>query len=123
MPPLIKNKEWYALRNRTPEEWRENIERIRCHNIRLKVASIVWWDFFGERNTTERWPHLDNYLSQYGRERYTREETVMRALMLVGYPEHQAIKRCITPKDANESRRENVKKLKMSIHQHAHAVS
>lgn len=52
------------LRARSPQEWRERIDRIP-YEFRLAIASIVWWDFFSEREVKERWDELDEYVDAF----------------------------------------------------------
>jgi hypothetical protein len=45
-----------------PEVWAERIAKIEDETTRTMIARIVWWDFFGNRDVANRWPHLDEYL-------------------------------------------------------------
>ena len=73
---LVKNEKWVtraikkeqaskrAMINVTPEEWRERILQFP-EPLRTKIGFIIWWDFFGGRRVTKRWPHLDDILSNH----------------------------------------------------------
>src|SRR5262245_44937225 len=52
----------YELKARTPSEWKAALLDIADLNVRTRVATIVWWDYFGARPFKRRWPHLDQYL-------------------------------------------------------------
>jgi hypothetical protein len=53
-----------ALRERTPEDWRARIDSIPAE-FRLALAQIVWWDYFSEREHTQAWPQLDEYVDRF----------------------------------------------------------
>lgn len=81
---------WHAiLKARTPTEWRQLIRGLkpRCQNA---VARIVWWDYFADRNASERWNHLDWALHTFDEPPI---EEWQQALMQIGYPEAAAVRR------------------------------
>ena len=81
------------LRLRPPEEWSEMIHSIRDHAVRIKVACIVWWDFFGNRSTSDRWPHLDT-LVEKGCGNFSFNRTlVAKALVRLGYSASESTRR------------------------------
>lgn len=50
-----------ALGRLTPQQWAERVLQVP-DEIRPQVARVVWYDWFGQRESHERWPHLDCYL-------------------------------------------------------------
>jgi uncharacterized protein YjeT (DUF2065 family) len=85
-----------ALKSREPDEWKRLIKKLTIpylpmpafgvtdEHIRTNVACIVWWDFFGGRPTTDRWPHLDIYLKRpYV---WLPRAVMIEGLVILGYP-------------------------------------
>lgn len=81
-----------ALNSRSPEEWVDRLNGINPASLRVSVANIVWWDFFGKRMTGERWHHLDDYLSIPTDATIPRMK-IISALVELGYTEYQATSR------------------------------
>ena len=89
----IKALEVRLLRLRTPEEWSRMIYAISNENVRIKVACIVWWDYFGSRSTENRWPHLDELVNQ-GRGNLSFDKSLAtKALVKLGYSLNEAERR------------------------------
>jgi hypothetical protein len=67
---------------RSPEIWAEEIEKLP-ESVRVAVACVVWWDFFGQRLSSERWGHLDKWTKA----KYVpaTQEELTRGLFAVGY--------------------------------------
>jgi hypothetical protein len=78
----------------TPDEWRDAVDRIRGLKLRIQVANIVWWDYFGNRITTKSWPHLDGYREAWFKNRGADPSDVMGALWALGYPKRLVERRC-----------------------------
>lgn len=78
------------LKAKSPAQWRKEISVLE-EPVRSRVACIVWWDYFGGRKVSDRWPHLDEYVNVP----YTPapREAVTMALKKVGYSEKHAIRR------------------------------
>lgn len=47
-----KAPEHFALSHRTQREWIKLLHEITDIRIRMKVAAIVWWDWYGESRRT-----------------------------------------------------------------------
>lgn len=73
------------LTHRSPEEWAAAIESIECPLARGAAAKIVWWDFFSCRFCSDRWNHLDKYLTFSMQELFLPDEKVSNALASIGY--------------------------------------
>lgn len=85
------NIELIAKRQVSPATWKALIAKVP-KNCRCEVAHIVWWDWFGGRIATERWPHLDQYLRRPVWSKPTDDE-IIEGLVLCGYSEKHAISR------------------------------
>ena len=51
-----------ALKSKPPEQWRVEVDAISDPDVRNRVACLAWWDHFGSRPVSHRWPHLDKFL-------------------------------------------------------------
>lgn len=86
-----------ALERRNGREWAAAVRGLGMP-VRGVVASIVWWDFFGDRSVEERWDNLDLYLTPEflaQMEQYQRAGVgaVAAGLELVGYTPWSAFNR------------------------------
>ena len=52
-----------ALKSKPPEQWRAQLDAVSDPDVRNRVACLIWWDFFGHRSVSNRWPHLDEFVS------------------------------------------------------------
>jgi len=52
-----------TLRSVTSEEWLERINTLPEGEVRNRAASVVWWDFFGNRDATDPWTHLNHLVA------------------------------------------------------------
>jgi hypothetical protein len=69
------------------EEWATRVGLVPDPLLRGKVAAIVFYDFFGDQPTVERWPHLDAFVAGYDHQQDSlTPEVVAAALVTVGYP-------------------------------------
>jgi hypothetical protein len=82
----------YVMTNKTPDQWAAEIAALPLEiTLKRAAARIIWWDHFADRNTTERWNHLDQWLGYDGAEY---DDFVLRmALVQLGYTEAEAAKR------------------------------
>jgi hypothetical protein len=78
------------LKQKHPLEWLADIRRLP-KKVQSNIARIIWWDFFAEREVSQRWPHLDQYLKETMIE-LNKAET-MKYLRQCGYTEQQADQR------------------------------
>lgn len=94
------------LKQRDGKEWREKLLSISDERARFFAASIVWWDYFGQRMGNEAWNHLDdiiepkNYRALMEFPSSTKE--VSDALFLIGYNRIDADTRARGPKIGKE---------------------
>jgi len=75
-----------------PEEWARRVGGMAAGPVRAKVATLVWWDFFGDRMAGERWGHLDGFLGA-GADADVDEAALAAGLAAVGYPAGVAAER------------------------------
>ena len=75
---------------RTPEQWAALIAGLPYSApVKAAVASVVWWDYFGNRRVSERWAHLDELRSHYRRDGYIDTAAFRSGLLQVGYTARQ----------------------------------
>lgn len=86
-----------GLRAVKPEVWVKAIESIKSTDLRIRVACIVWWDFFASRPD---WHQLDQYLTMWKSNQILDLDVVRNALVQVGYSARSAKIRA-TPKKLN----------------------
>ena|SRR5690606_4069091 len=81
------------LKKRSPEEWCDLLKEIPKKH-RSQVAKIIWWDWFGDRNVWERWPHLDRYIkpNEYVE---IKDEKFVEYLLKLGYTPYMAHTRIV----------------------------
>jgi hypothetical protein len=89
----IKALEERLLILRAPEEWRRMIYAISNEAVRIKVACIVWWDYFGSRSTENRWTHLDELVNQCRGNLSFDKSLATKALVKLGYSLNEAERR------------------------------
>jgi len=79
----------------SPSEWRRRVLQL-AEPIRTKIGCLVWWDFFGARDVTERWSELDDIVNGHKKLHdypdFSREELI-NGLLCVGYTSYLAWKR------------------------------
>jgi len=80
-----------AMEARTGQQWADIVASISDDNLRVQVAMLVWWDFFGDRTQSDRWPHLDDYLTLPFVD--SPKDELRQALWSVGYPAYDAAHR------------------------------
>lgn len=74
------------LKRLPPELWAEAIENIADENLRIQIACLVWWDYFGGRTKKDAWHHLDKYLLLWNPALPSLLKSVkLNALISVGY--------------------------------------
>lgn len=52
-----------ALIARHPKQWVALISAL-APELHHAVACVVWWDFFGLRQSEQAWPHLDKWVDR-----------------------------------------------------------
>lgn len=80
---------------RTPQEWRALIDTIKDRVVRVQVACIVWWDYFGKQEVKDRWPHLDDYLYEWKWSDNAKSNKCIKELERLGYSHYHAAQRFI----------------------------
>jgi len=78
---------------RDPVEWRELIDAIEDRIVRVQVACIVWWDYFGKQQARCRWPHLDDYLAEWKWTDNANQAACIAELKKLGYSHYDASQR------------------------------
>jgi hypothetical protein len=73
-----------------PEEWQKRIFQVD-EIAQGHVARIIWWDFFGDVEVNDRWPHLDRWIKMAFNE--IPIEDLITGLNVVGYSPWQIKKR------------------------------
>lgn len=104
-------------KQRTPEEWTALIDAIPCVRTRVKVACIVWWDFFGGRETDNAWPHLSHYVRAWNPNLPEDIPLIVKELIQLGYPVDAANRRMRKRSDIERIRRRGVTKYAKSVQQ------
>jgi hypothetical protein len=69
----------------TPEGWKAAVLEITDKELRRATANIIWWDYFGRRTVSERWPHLDAFIG-CSENVYVDPREIRDALVQCGYP-------------------------------------
>ena len=82
-----------AAASRSPDDWRAAIDGIGDLSVRVKVAGIVWKDWFGHRPASNGWQHLADHGVVSLPDRDADPEKVCQALIGIGYARHLAIRR------------------------------
>lgn len=80
-----------AKRKITPGQWLDLVMKVP-KNCRCEVAHIIWWDWFGSRDTVNRWSELDVFFKKPVWSNPT-DETLIKALMGCGYSDTHAANR------------------------------
>lgn len=83
-------RKWHAiLKAKQPKEWVQQIRELKPR-LQNAVARIVWWDYFADKTSAERWHHLDWCLHTFDEPPV---EEWQQALIQLGYPEAAAKRR------------------------------
>jgi hypothetical protein len=85
----MKKRPTQELKSRLPDEWAALILSLP-QKLRQPIACIIYWDYFGERPTRDRWSHLDEWVFAPFPPFEPPLETIARALMKCGYTPDQA---------------------------------
>jgi hypothetical protein len=85
---------WNAqAKARSPVTWRNAINEIPEHSVRVQVACLVWWDYFSWRPSSDPWTTLNDLKDDWKTDVYYDQDKVFAGLMRVGYPEGAARRR------------------------------
>lgn len=105
-----ENERMAELRNRTPEDWMILIKKIENEPLRIRVACLVFWDFYGreqfKENTRSFLPDFGETISAWKPE-MEKEISLLDeecALVKIGYPKRLAE---IRVRQGNEEKNEN----------------
>lgn len=74
-----------------PAEWRERLLSVP-EPARFAAARLIYWEFFSMRLIPQRWDHIDDLIE---RREEVDDETLVKALILVGAPRSWAERRII----------------------------
>ena len=84
---LLASREWNRIaKRRTAHEWRVAVDAVVPHRLRIEVACIVWWDFFGGHMVSDGWTDLDVYKHAWRIGPLMDVAAVAAGLMQAGYP-------------------------------------
>tara|TARA_R100000005_G_C4820922_1_gene102301 strand:+ start:45 stop:389 length:345 start_codon:yes stop_codon:yes gene_type:complete len=101
----VKNKKipmyWLRMRDYSDQKWEIILDRIECQYLKVKVASIIYWDLISYKEAgTEH--YIKSLMKQYDfkidQSNYYNDNDLEKALLLVGYPRWIASKRSKSPK-------------------------
>lgn len=73
---------------RPPADWERRIEAIENRQVRIRVACIVWWDYYSGQPDDTGWHGLDHYLVE--RVGDITEDQMAAGLETLGYTPFQA---------------------------------
>lgn len=82
----VINREWLVtqkLAKRTGKEWGSMIKRIKDRALRQRVACLVWWTYFSFKTKHDKWPDLDDIISEPFMD--APDDVVKKALWKIGY--------------------------------------
>lgn len=82
-----------SLRQRTPEQWANEIGQISDPVTRCYVANAVWWDYYGDEQAGTGTTALDAWRDEYRVEVNVTPEKLAAALAFIGYDIKTAAKR------------------------------
>lgn len=76
--------------HRTPQQWISLIEKIDGELIKIKIASMIFWDYFGDMiNAKEAHFYFDKYLEKWQSKCASVQinpDQVIKALVFLGFP-------------------------------------
>ncbi len=72
-----------ALNRRGPGEWNAVVDSIPDFALRVRVARIIWWDYFASKRDGNT--HLDKYIDIRDEPAPVDRDTMIAALVTVGY--------------------------------------
>jgi hypothetical protein len=104
-------------KQRTPEEWVSRIDLINPASLRVKVACIVWWDYFGGRETERAWHQLDHYVRAWNPNLPEDVSLIVKELIQLGYPVEAANRRMRKRSDIERVMRRGITKYAESVQQ------
>jgi hypothetical protein len=84
--------DWKRISNKiTKEEWLRRIEAIQDHRLKIKIASIVAWDYFSPFVGTPEWQIFQDYINEFSREILYKKpdiptSLICQGLIQVGWP-------------------------------------
>jgi hypothetical protein len=82
----VINREWLVsqkLAMRTGKEWASMIMKIKDRALRQRVACLVWWTYFSFKTKRNKWPDLDDIISEPFLD--APDDAVKKALWKIGY--------------------------------------
>ena len=97
------------LNYRTDDEWIKMLDQIEDEEFKIKIASLVYWDFGGLERIRYQLPNrpkLRDLSRQYKpfMEEYITPQQIETTLLWMGYPEWKAKKRAIVPKQGRNKK-------------------
>ena len=96
-------REWQLeAEKRSPERWRQLIDRVRDGQTRAHLASIIWWDFYSSRlwwdfyssrPANDPWQNLADLLEAFDPQSQCDMHRLRTELRHIGYPRRIAARR------------------------------
>ena len=121
LPPLLKmsdetkiifereRKAAKALIKRTGKKWSVMIRKIKDRALRQRVACLVWWTYFSFKTKHDKWPDLDDIISEPFLD--APDDLVKKALWEIGYTPYMCEVTVSFPK--GKMRDDSIRKLGM----------
>jgi len=72
------------MMKRDQDQWCNLIDDIKNVQVRIQIASIVWWDFFAD-STRDNWTKLNKYKKQWKSNFVLSQSEIYDALIFLGY--------------------------------------
>lgn len=95
-----QNAQKQRLKKLTACQWIARLARIEDFYVRLRTAKIVWWDYICDDNLGTRCGAalFVSFFPTGGQVAdFTEDDELCDALHVIGYPEHECIRRSKTP--------------------------
>ena len=89
------------LKDKHKDKWEETFNKIKNKSLRIKVASLIWWDCQRDKASPTFWNYHKKLMRQYIRimeTDYTIDQ-IEEVLIEIGYPKEVAIQSAKKPND------------------------
>ncbi len=111
----VINREWLVaqkLAKRTGKEWAAMIMKIKDKALRQRVACLVWWTYFSFKTKRNKWPDLDDIISEPFLD--APDDAVKKALWKIGYTPYMCEVTVSFPQGKMKDRYTRKKRAKIS---------
>lgn len=93
MSNIINITEFPKIGDLSPSQWREALDNLDTPlEVKKAAARIIWWDWFADQDSTDRWNNLDDLLS-YDDSEVDDNQLAMALVRTGGYTLEQAQRR------------------------------